>query len=246
MARNPKCKHCKNEVNKELPFVKKSSNYYHESCYDELESIKAQKKAMKDLVPCARCGNEVNKKAKETKHKGSTKHYHVECFELLQAEEIAKSMKPCLLCEESVSPHDEGTVKNWKGYYHPQCFEKYKRQMENREKLCEYIAESYSLDYPTGFMLKQIDDFHKSRNYSYLAMLTTLKYIFEIEKIPPKDNVGIGLITFYYEKAKDYHIKLRSIGNSASNVTINNTVVKVRAVEPTRRTKAGYIDMNNI
>lgn len=38
MARMPKCKHCKKDVNKDIEqFIKKSSGYYHQECHDIIE-----------------------------------------------------------------------------------------------------------------------------------------------------------------------------------------------------------------
>lgn len=246
MAVNPKCKHCKHEVDKETGSTKKSNGYYHNQCLEEIELEKEKKKRLKNIVPCTYCSKELDKKASDTMHKGSTKHFHAECFEKFLEEEKAKSVRPCLVCKGDVIPNTDGVVKNWKGFYHLECFEKYKRQQENREVLLNYIAEKYNLQYPTGYMLKQVEDFHVKRGYSYKAMLTTLKYAFEVEKLQPKDNVGVGIITFYYEKARIYYTKLRTVGNSAQNITVNNTIVKVRAVKPKVVNKAGYIDMNSL
>lgn len=247
-GRSPKCKHCKNEVDKSLEHVKNYIGYFHTECFEQASIIKEKtpRARKQNFKPCAHCNEDVDKNADETRHKGSNKHYHVDCFEKMLVEERLNNMKPCLFCGSDVSPSDEDTVKNYKGYFHKECFDKHNRKRESREKLCEYIAEKYNISYPTGYMMKQLDDFHKQRSYSYKAMLSTLKYMFEVEKLVPKEGVGLGLITFYYEKAKTYHLKLLTVGKTANGLIIDNKVVKVRAIEPTKRTKAGYIDMSSL
>lgn len=242
----PKCKVCKEEVDKTKPFEKTYKGYFHTECYAELIQQKAEEEKKKNHTNCEKCGKLLDKKDEDNTRRRGKKYYHAECFEKLIIEEYEKNKRPCEMCGQLVSPYDEDTVKAHKGYFHSDCHEKYKRQMENREKLCLYIAEKYNLAYPTGGMLKQIDEYHRNRNYSYRAMLSTFKYMFEVEKIQPKENVGIGLVTFYYEKAKKYHMNLESIANSATGISINNEVSKVKAIEPVKRKKAGYIDMDKI
>lgn len=161
--------------------------------------------------------------------------------------EIRVRLRTCPKCKEKVNPLDIDSIDTDTSTFHRSCYEKIQRQKKNREELLNYISLKYNVEFPTGFMLKQIADYHNKRGYSYKAMLVTLQYMFEVEKVPTKEGVGLGLIPFYFEKAKSYHQKIRTAGNSAQNIVINNKAIRVKAVAPSnRRTKAGYIDLNSI
>ena len=239
----PKCKVCKEEINKndEASFIKKSNGYYHVAC-------QAEKGETKVKGTCSYCKGDFEKKEDMVK-RGSLK-FHANCLEEYQKStdkvEIKVRLRTCPKCKEKVNPLDVDAIDTDITTYHRACYESIQRQKKNREELLNYISLKYNVEFPTGFMLKQITDFHNKRGYSYKAMLVTLQYMFDVEKVATKEGVGLGLIPFYFEKAKSYHQKIRKAGNSAQNITIDNTVVKIKAVAPSRRTKAGYIDLNSL
>lgn len=243
MAVSPKCKVCKEEINKndESSFVKKSNGYYHTSC-------KNQKVETKKLKPCSYCKGEFESENDVVK-RGSLV-LHEKCLAEYQNSDgevkLVVRLRTCPKCKEKVNPLDEGSIDTDSATYHKTCYEAIQRQKKNRDELLTYISLKYNVEFPTGYMLKQITDYHNKRGYSYKAMLATLKYMFEVEKVTTKEGVGIGLLPYYFEKAKSYYSKIMTAGKSADSVTINNTVVKVRAIEQTKRSKAGYIDLNSL
>lgn len=242
MAVSPKCKVCKSEIDKkdESSFIKKSNGYYHTSC----ESKKSETKKTK---PCSYCKGEFE--SEEDVVKRGSLVLHQKCLEEYQNSDgsvMVVRLRTCPKCKEKVNPLDVDAIDTDSATFHRTCYEAIQRQKKNREELLNYIALKYNVEFPTGYMLKQITDYHNKRGYSYKAMLATLRYMFEVEKIPTKEGVGVGLIPFYFEKAKSYYSKIKTAGKSANSVTVNNKVVKVRAIEPTKRSKAGYIDLNSL
>ena len=239
MAKLPKCKICKQEINKsdESSFIKKSSGYFHVDCQPS-----------RSKKTCNFCKGEFDNEKDIVKRGSFT--VHQSCLEEYQqsSEKVESKvrLRTCPKCKEKVNPLDSDSIDTDIATYHRSCYDSIQRQKKNREELLDYISLKYNIEFPTGFMLKQITDFHNKRGYSYKAMLVTLHYIFEVEKVPTKEGVGLGLIPFYFEKAKSYHQKIRTAGNSANNITINNKAVKIKSVAPKRRTNAGYIDLSSI
>src|SRR5690554_888484 len=200
---------------------------------------------MARLPKCKYCDNEVDKEKEHVKR--SSRYYHVDCFEKYELEQREKKARKCGMCGEKVYIGDEGTQKDYKGYYHNDCFEKKKRIAKNREELVDYVAELYEVEFPSPFILKQIDDFHKKRGYSYKSMKATLYFMYQVEGIQLKKDAGLGLIPYYYEKAKKhfYYIKNAKKSLKGEKLVINNDAEKIRAVKPKNR-KSRKIDISNL
>lgn len=237
----------------------KSSGYYHLACIQKQNDEKAEKlqkkkegkeaKAEKDKKPCAYCNGgfeselDIVKRGNLVFHQNCLDEYFENSTE--RADIVARE-RTCPRCKEKVNPLDLDSIDTNIATLHKSCYDALQRSKKNREELTDYISLKYNIPFPNGYMLKQITDYHNQRGYSYKAMLVTLKYIFDVEKIPTKEGVGIGLIPFYFEKAKSHHRKLKNAGNSAQDIKINNTIVKIKAIAPSKRTKAGYIDLNSL
>lgn len=200
---------------------------------------------MARLPKCKYCDNEVDKTLEHVKI--SSRYYHKECYEKHKLEQREKKARKCGMCGEKVYIGDEGTQKDYKDYYHHECFEKKKRIAKNREELLDYVAELYEVQYPNPFMIKQADDFYKKRGYSYKSMKATLYYIYEIEGVQLKKDAGLGLIPYYYEKAKKHFLYINNAKNAIKEekIIINNNAEKIQAVISNRR-KSRKIDIGNL
>lgn len=239
----PKCKLCGNEVDKNdtSSFIKKSGRYIHNTCEE-------QRLAEKDKPKCSFC-TKVIENADDLVKRGSLK-VHKQCLEQYhntgEQAKVKTVMRTCPKCGEKVDPLSANALDTDTATYHRECYESIQRAKKNRAELTDYISLKYDIQFPTGYMLKQITDYHEKRGYSYKAMLATLRFIFEVEKIPVKENTGLGLIPFYYEKAKKYYAKLRVAGNSATNITINNKTVKVKAILENKKRTRKSIDLSSL
>ena len=241
MANIPKCKICKEEVDKtnSESYVSVSGGVAHKECEDK-------RIAEKEKVKCHFCKELITDKVVK---RGSIK-VHQSCLDEYQkssgSTQVKTRLRTCPKCKEKVDPLSENAIDIENSTLHRECYERSKREKENLTNLLDYISLKYNIEFPTGYMLKQISDYRNKRGYSYKAMLATLKYVFEVEKIPLKEGVGLGLIPFYFEKAKAYYSKLRIAGNSATNITINNTTVKIIAVAENKRASRKSIDLSSI
>lgn len=116
----------------------------------------------------------------------------------------------------------ENTIEISKRYYCKECGENYLAEREAKkndwDRLFEYICKIYNIDKPTGMMFKQLKEFREEPyNYKDSGMFATLRYIYEIEEIPLKEGVGLGLIPYYYDKTRKYYEDLQRIENSLEN-----------------------------
>lgn len=134
------------------------------------------------------------------------------------------------------------------GYYHSNCYHAFLQSKQDRQDLSDYVAQIYSIEFPTGWMLKQIKEYKEKRNYTYKGMELTLRYIYEIENkyLREASESGLGLIPYYYEKAKKYHMNIREVTKSASNAEINNEAEIIYLKPTKRKVNKKLIDMNSL
>src|SRR5690606_26192640 len=122
-------------------------------------------------------------------------------------------MPKCKSCGEAVDKSLDDFTKNYKGYYHNSCYEVIQVENQFRTELTEYISEIYRVEFPTGWMLKQIKEYKEKRGYTYKGMELTLRYMYEVEKLNRLEahEAGLGMIPYYYEKTKQYYTNLETV-----------------------------------
>jgi len=120
-------------------------------------------------------------------------------------------------------------------YYCIECAENRKKEKERNkngwEELFEYICELYNIDTLTGMMFKQIKDFRENYNYKNKGMYLTLKYYYETLENEIKEDTGLGIIPYYYERAKQYFLEKQEIIKHTeefkSHESINTVKIKI-------------------
>lgn len=110
----------------------------------------------------------------------------------------------------------EDTIKINNRYYCISCGEERQKEIEKNtdgwDQLFEYICELYNIEKPTGMMFKQIKDFRdEPYNYTNTGMYLSLKYYYETLGNEVKEDTGLGIIPYYYEKAKKQFIDIHNI-----------------------------------
>jgi hypothetical protein len=111
----------------------------------------------------------------------------------------------CRICGEK-SPKEMMTKEKY-GYAHPICIKQKERDNADREELFKKIIEIFKIDFPNGFMLKQMKEF-RQRGYTYRGMTLALEWFFQVEKKPITVQT-IGIIPYVYDKARIYYKELR-------------------------------------
>lgn len=100
------------------------------------------------------------------------------------------------------SPTGKGEGKR----YCLSCYRRKIKEVADREKLYSYIKETYNIDFPTGYMLRQIKSFVRERGYTYKNIRLTLDYVFRIKKAAkPEVKYGIALVPYYYDEMLAYY-----------------------------------------
>lgn len=92
--------------------------------------------------------------------------------------------------------------------YCPQCYDKKKKEVEDRELLFNCIKSVFNLNFPTGQMLRQIKQYREERNYTYKNIAFTIKYIVQVKNMQLQTKYGIALVPHLYDEMLDYYKKL--------------------------------------
>lgn len=111
------------------------------------------------------------------------------------------------------------------------CGEAMEKRKKDISELHHTIMNLYKVDFPTGGMLKQIENYMKQRGYTYEGITQTLKYLnsqgasFEIK-------YGLGLVGYKYEEAKNFFKRQEEIASSNmfadSNPEFKEEVVRTK------------------
>lgn len=111
----------------------------------------------------------------------------------------------CPVCSKKFDRETVEYVKHKNRYYHKDCYEKEEREKtqiaEQKKKILDYLSKksTKTLNYP--LIQKQINK-QMADGYKLSGILGTLHYL-EIIR-PDFDFSNIGLVPFYYDKAKEY------------------------------------------
>lgn len=172
---------------------------------------------------------------------------------------MAKKAKvKCPYCEEKFD-REEGT-KVASRYYHVECLTK--KQEENKFKaenpdfveieskgegndyrnLISYICDTYDLPKPTGMILKQIKTYKDEYEYTYKGMELALRHFYDTERNSVKEDSGIGIVPYIYDRAKNFYIKQIKVEESIIEDDDEIRVFKTRQRESSRG--KNQIDLN--
>ena len=114
----------------------------------------------------------------------------------------------------------EDTEQIGKRYYCTECARITKEEKEAKKEdwdlLFEYICKLYNIKKPTGMMFKQLKEFRSEPyNYTDSGMYETLKYYYETLENNVIEGTGLGIIPYYYDKAKEHWNTIFEVENSA-------------------------------
>lgn len=160
---------------------------------------------------------------------------------------MAKKVK----CPECGTMNEkEDTVYHSNRYYCKNCYEAKSENVDGYKRLIGYICKTYRIKAPTGIILRQIKEFKNDYNFTDDGIYMTLKYYYELLENPVVEGVGIGIVPYYYEKAKQQYLTLLSIEDKVEDYasdlekTINVDIAKRNNMLD--RFKKRNIDFNGI
>lgn len=139
-------------------------------------------------------------------------------YTVTEKKKYARAVK-CPHCEGKLDRNTEDFVEHSARFYHKACFAERFAEINDREVLYEYICKLHNLDFVNGFIRKQVKEYQEPPfNFTLKGILTTLKYAHEVERVPIKKDVGIGIIEYYYKKAINYHKNLIQIRKASDKI----------------------------
>lgn len=101
------------------------------------------------------------------------------------------------------------------------------------KSLIEIVCTLFEIQAPTGMILKQIQAYHKTMEYTYDGMRATLIYCakwadpaveFDLER-------GIAFIPYRYDEARRFYTDVNAVKSHLATVDANRTFQRERVVE---------------
>lgn len=101
------------------------------------------------------------------------------------------------------------------------CNDTVQAEINQRKELIDFICTGFKIPAPTGAQLRSINEF-REMGYSYFEIHYTLYYIYCVLK-KKVEGTSLGLVPFYYERAREHH---RLVEN-AKRTAIKEQIVEV-------------------
>lgn len=149
----------------------------------------------------------------------------------------------CKYCGESFDRDKESWAMVGTRYAHSRCIEerlkqievrKQEEELERQQNINKYhevldFAKAYIQEPNYALIQKQIRDFIDNKGYTYSGICKTLTYCKDIVKLKfSQGNGGIGIVPYYYDKAKAYYYQLYITTKQNEAKEIKTEVVEVK------------------
>ena len=129
----------------------------------------------------------------------------------------------------------------------PECYERKVKEVKDREALYNLLKQVFSINFPTGLMLRQIKQYKEERSYSYKNIAFTVDYIVNVKKQKLQLQYGIALVPHYYDEMIEYYKRLQE---KRSKTTVKAQEFKTIKLKPFKHPKNYYekisIDMKKM
>lgn len=128
----------------------------------------------------------------------------------------------------------EDTEEYGKRYYCPSCLKTKLEQSEARrsdwDRLFKYICKVYNIETLTGMMYKQLKEYRDEYGYKDSGMYATLRYYYDILGNEVLEGSGVGIIPYYYDKAREYYKQCAEVEKSLDNYVESSDIEVVSNV----------------
>lgn len=202
-----------------------------------MEPIQAHK------VKCWQCGQEfdIAREAYYAIPTGSTQRYiHVACADEFfkkrpERKPTAELIDPendlfCPFCKKKIDRTKDLYRRLPGGWFgHEECCVlEDQRKKTPEEELCLYIMKLYDIPFVTPYMKRQIEKYRVEYQYTYTGMLRSLRYWYDVKKIPFDKSKGVGIIPYIYQEAYDYYYAIWQANQQAKEAekTIYKPIVE--------------------
>lgn len=156
----------------------------------------------------------------------------------------------CAVCKQTLDPEDAAQVApnvyccqihvhEWTCRQRDKEEKRKRKEKEERDYqlLVETICFYYNVDELTSLMKRQIKDFKRDYQYTYSGIRGTIDYCFRLVEPPlvPMVNAGLGIVPYYYEKAKEFYCRRREIRRQMQSLEVEDVgqkrVVVIQAAD---------------
>ena len=123
-------------------------------------------------------------------------------------------------------------------YAHTECYSQDQQsEKSDYDKLFEYIMKLYNESFVNPAKQKSIQKMMEEFGFTYSGIHGTLVYIYEILRKNPTDSNYLGIVPYYYIKAKEYYAKMAKVKTINSKKDIENYKPKQIIVKSKERNR---------
>lgn len=136
----------------------------------------------------------------------------------------------CTICKEKFLK-DELTAKSNKNYCETCLKIKEEESLKYKtdwDLLFEYICKLYNIDKPTGMMFTQMKNYRADYEYTNIGMYYTLLYYYDVLDNAVLEDTGLGIIPYYYDKAKKHYNKVFSLEDMIEDFKGEEKSIKIK------------------
>ena len=106
--------------------------------------------------------------------------------------------------------------------------------------LVDMICEIYGIKLPTGMMFQQLKNYRSDGyNFTDIGMYYTLKYYYKTLGNTVKEDTALGIIPYFYDKAKWHFSKVFDMQDLADNTTLDEKTVYIYTKQVNKIIKKG-------
>jgi hypothetical protein len=125
----------------------------------------------------------------------------------------------CVHCEKTINRDiDEFVQTPQKRYAHMDCNLTHQKDQIQRKELELYMRELLGDNINFGMLNKQIKTYQDDYGFTISGILGTIHYIISVEGLSFAKSQGIGLVPYYYNKAKIYWARIKAANQSTQDV----------------------------
>lgn len=125
----------------------------------------------------------------------------------------------CVYCEKTINRDIEEFLQTpQKRYAHIQCDLEHQKEQKHRKELESYMIELLGDNINFGMLYKQIKNYQDDYGFSISGILGTVHYIVTVEGLNFSKSQGIGLVPYYYNKAKIYWARVKAANEAAQEI----------------------------
>lgn len=146
-------------------------------------------------------------------------------------------LSTCKLCGVKLQKEEKYTYSS--KTYCKKCYDFKVNEHLKYSNLIKSICSYFSINQPTGLMLKQIKECKEQFNYEYDWITYCLWYVTDILNKQLDKKYGIAIVKYEYENAKEYFNKQQLIKNSMKNIDFKpkEVVKKVKIINANNKNK---------